>query len=174
MVAHPKRPTRHQGPYTLPKNLQSQDPHRRPCSQPQAHPQTKCGAIFPLCGTDFSGRGTPRSKTQHHGRHQFLPGTTVSDLHKRSSSLQKSMPPPRLHPPLHVINCSRQLAERKSNHRPHLDRFLLPPPPWQILHGWNRHSLHPLHPSRNPVLCGNPTHPSHQILPLHLSCHHLC
>ena len=86
LFAHPNRPTRHQGPNPLPTNPCSQVPHRCPCRQTQAHPQKKRGAIHPLRGTDICVRGGPRPKTQHHGRHQFSPGTTVCDPHEIRSS----------------------------------------------------------------------------------------
>ena len=57
MVVHPNLPPRHQGPNLLPTNFCSQGPHRRPCSQPQARPQTKRGAIHTLRGTDICCRG---------------------------------------------------------------------------------------------------------------------
>ena len=168
MAAHPKRPKRHQGPNPLPINIRSQGLHRRPCSQPQSHPQNNCGAIYPLRGTDLCGRGGPRPKTQHHGRHRFLPETEVCDLHEKISSPRNSTPPPCIHPPLHGLSCPRWISERESNRRPRLDCILIPPPTKGILYGRNRHSLHPLHSSRHPVLCGNPTHPLHQSFPFHL------
>ena len=93
-----------------PTYKESQGPHRRPCSQPQDHPQTKCGAIHPLRGTNLCSRGGPRPKTQYHGIHQFSPGTTLCDLNEIRSSPRKSTPPSCIHPPLHVLNCPRQIA----------------------------------------------------------------
>ena len=166
MAAHPKQPTRNQGPNPLPTYLCSQGPHRHPCSQPQAYPQKKRVVIHPLRGTDLCSRGGPRLKTQHHGRHIFSPGTTVFNLHEIRSSPRKSTPPPCLHPPLRGISRPRPLSKRERNCRPFLDHILLPHTNRGILCGRNRHSLRPLHSSQHPVLRGNPTHPSHKKLPI--------
>ena len=87
MATHTKRPKMHQRPDTLCTDLHSQGPYRRPCGQPQAYPQKNPVAIHLLRGTYIYGRGGPRPKTQHHGRHRLLTGTTVCDL-------QKGRPPP--------------------------------------------------------------------------------